>query len=167
MIQNDGGYGSFSSTPKTRTPKKKPPKKQTERSRTRVVGNPQRDEGYGSVKTTREKEKLKSAAGRRWKSLPELYRERLPQKNDTQPLWKENKYTHDMNQYRKMRAKNKIHQGKYYGPDQFKGNINLVDAWRKEGSQDAGKWLKNMTKRKREYLKNPGPKGFKTGYKPR
>lgn len=44
---------------------------------------------------------------------------------------------------RRERIKNKDYKGKYYGPDEFKGNMNMLRAWRAAGSPDSKKFARS------------------------
>jgi hypothetical protein len=46
-------------------------------------------------------------------------------------------------QQRDWRAKNGDYKGKYYGPDQFKGNMAMIKAWKKAGKPDRNSFAKS------------------------
>jgi hypothetical protein len=48
-----------------------------------------------------------------------------------------------LNNRRAARIKSKDFKGKYYGPDEFKGNLSILKAWRKAGSPNASKFMKD------------------------
>jgi hypothetical protein len=48
-----------------------------------------------------------------------------------------------LNNRRAARTKSGDFKGKYYGPDQFKGNMSILKSWRKAGSPDVNKFIRS------------------------
>jgi hypothetical protein len=112
-----------------------------------------RDNGVFRGWTRVKKDGVQAAAKRRAEGggnrdaqIAKKYKERLSSSNPNNP----NKYTKGMNYIRKERASRGEFKGHYYGPDQFKGNIELVDKWRKAGGKKSDikktiQWHKNRS----------------------
>jgi hypothetical protein len=113
--------------------KKKPPRTGRFSNAGHFGEGPMRDSGYGHKPGGKTPKGAKAAAERRTtqtKDIPTLYRERLDKNNPNNP----NRYQAGMEGYRKHKRDAGQFKGKYYGPDEFKGNLKMVDEWRKHGS---------------------------------